>query len=140
MSTIDKALAVVEDIQPLINHLAATQTDSWQLDVVRSADGTRNCFFGHLFQWAVDNASEHAPGTDPEKWANHVWEMFEERWSTTYAIYPVNDGSNPKYPQVHARDRMVAYLEALRDGREMTTMESMDADYQRYLTTEPDAG
>ena len=132
MSTIERAIAVVEDIQPIIDHVADTEIDAWQCDVVRSADGTRNCFFGHLFQWAEDTAIRFAPGVDPETWANRVWEAFEERWVTTYVIYPVNDGTNPCYVQDTARDRIVAFLGALRDGRKMTTIESMDAEYERY--------
>lgn len=129
MLTLERAFDTVEDIQQIIDYLAATSYDDWQLDVVRSADGSKNCFFGHLFQWAENAASEHGASTeDARLWANLVWEAFEERWATTYVIYPINDGSNPRYPQATAKERVIAYLTALRDGEEMTTLEAMEAD------------
>lgn len=125
-----QALETVEDIQPIIDHIVATDTAAWQMGVVRSLDGNRNCFFGHLWQWAKLNTP---PGASSDLWASAVWEAFEERWCTTYRIYPVNDGQNPGYQQTEPRDRVVAFLEALRDGQEPATRESMEADLRSHL-------
>lgn len=136
MYPIERAFALLEDLQVVIDHMAATNAETWQTDVVRSTDGSRNCFFGHLFQWAEDTVGTYAPDLDAQTWANAIWNAFEDRWSTTYAIYPVNDGENDRYQQPLARDRVVAYLEALRDGRELTTEESMERDFQASLAAE----
>ncbi|MFE6967172.1 hypothetical protein ACFVAJ_18810 [Agromyces sp. NPDC057679] len=105
-------------IDDVIDYMEATDAESWCVDVVRTEDGAGNCFFGHLF----------GMGRDQQE-SNLLWEWFEECWSTTYAVYPVNDGKNPEYQQPNPRDRVVAYLRALRDGDELTTPESMERDY-----------
>lgn len=129
LSPRDWAAAQLETLDTVIAYMEATAEDSWNLDTVRSKDGTKNCFFGHLFNMSPDEAR-----------ANALWAMFEDLYSTTYAIYPVNDGSNPRYPQETPRQRILAYLRALQSGDEMTTDQSMAADYQFYLDEEAQKG
>lgn len=117
----------VDDIQPIIDMVEQTDTDAWMLDVVRSKDGKRNCFFGHLYQWGYDRATgDGLSHEDAERWASQLWDAFEDRWTTTYGIYPVNDGTHPRYQQPTAKERVLAYLQALQKGDELTTMQWMD--------------
>ncbi|QOD06126.1 hypothetical protein [Pseudarthrobacter sp. BIM B-2242] len=119
------AAAQLETLDPVIAYMEATAEDSWNLDTVRSKDGSKNCFFGHLFNMAPDD--DHA---------NALWGMFEDLWSTTYRIYPINDGTNPSYPQETPKQRILAYLRALQAGDELTTEQSMEACYQLHLDAE----
>lgn len=125
--TPEGAQEYLSDLSLLRDYMASTPVDSWNQETVRSSDGSKNCFFGHLFQHGEDLVLA-AGGTAEraQKFANWLWEMFEDLWATTYVIYPVNDGTNPKYQQETPRDRCVAYLDALIEKREMTTHESMD--------------
>lgn len=111
-----KKLRQPPPIDAIIAYMEATTEESWLTDVVRSKDQSRNCFFGHLF----------AMGGDDET-ANYWWALFEETYATTYMIFPVNDGSDPGYPQTTPRQRIVAYLRDLRDGKTPTTQDHMRA-------------
>jgi hypothetical protein len=106
----------------IIDYMEATPEASWEVGVVRSKDGTRNCFFGHLFEMAGDDAT-----------GNLWWGYFEDAWATTYMIYPVNDGSNSVYQQPTPKQRILAYLRDLRDGKAETTWQLMEADYQASM-------
>ena len=130
--TLDDIIAMVE----------STDEDAWQVDVVRSGDGNRNCFFGHLHAYGFQRAAgltvdivpqffrDRAPEVGAQDYfASQLWDWFECAWASTYAIYPVNDGTNPRYPQSTPKQRVLAYLRALAAGDEMTTMESMDAEF-----------
>lgn len=105
-------------IDAVIDYMEATAEDSWQTEVVRSKDGTRNCFFGHLFNMGGDDAT-----------GSRYWNYFEDVWATTYMVYPVNDGTDERYPQPTPRQRVLAYLRDLRDGRTMTTLQCMEEDF-----------
>lgn len=122
------ALEAMKDMGPLRAYLGQTPADAWNLNTVRSHDGTKNCFFGHLYNFGAQQILD-AGGTEAEseKYANHLWAAFEESWATSYKIYAINDGENPKYQQATARGRVLAYLDALAAGTEMTTYQSMDA-------------
>lgn len=122
LSPSDWAAAQLVNLDTVIAYMEATDEDAWNLDTVRSKDGTRNCFFGHLFNMSPDEAR-----------ANALWAMFEDLYSTTYRIYPINDGSDPRYPQETPKQRILAYLRALAAGEEMTTEQSMEACYQLHL-------
>jgi hypothetical protein len=104
-----------QDIETIINYLESTTDESWCLDVVKTKEG-RNCFFGHIFDFG----------------GGELWDWFENRWATTYMIYPVNDGGHPNYKQPTAKERIIAYLKDLRDGKELTTYEVMDRDYNEF--------
>lgn len=129
------AQPALQDLTALIDYLIDTEPDDWNLDVVRSADGDQNCFFGHLFNWAELIAADYGFDTDEQTrtgWCNAVWECFEEMWSTTYVIYPINDGSHPRYQQHSAQARVITYLQALQNKDELTTYESMEAEAALY--------
>lgn len=71
-----------------------------------------------------------------EVFANSVWDVFESCWSTTYVVYPVNDGANPHYQQPTPKKRNIAYLRALAAGEEDTTMVGMQKEYEAILAFE----
>jgi hypothetical protein len=105
-----------EFFSEFIPYLEATTPEQWCEKVVRSKDSAANCLFGHLFNFA---------GPD-ENFANFLWDWFESRIATTYMVYPVNDGTNPRYPQATARERCIAYMKDLQSGTEETTEALMD--------------
>lgn len=104
----------------IIAYMEATPDESWTTDVVRTKDG-KNCFYGHL----------HAlGGGDNQHGGSQLWDYFEECYATTYMLYPVNDGENPKYPQASAKHRVIVYLKDLELGKEKTTHQLMAEDEQ----------
>jgi hypothetical protein len=115
----------LENLDAIIAHMEATTEDSWQVDTVRSKDGSTNCFFGHLFAMAPDD--EHG---------SELWHGFENLWGSTYVVYPINDGTNPRYPQTTPKQRILAYLRDLRDGKAKTVPQMMEEDYQFWLAGE----
>ncbi|MET4144196.1 hypothetical protein [Arthrobacter sp. UYCo732] len=116
-------------LDPVIAYMEATAEDAWQVDTVRSADGTTNCFFGHLFNMG---------GTDAR--GNALWERFEGAWASTYRIYPINDGENPDYPHPTPKQRVLAFLGDLNAGAVLTTPQQMEEDYAYYLAQEQEMG
>lgn len=115
----------LQTLDGVISYMETTPEDAWQVNTVRSEDGSTNCFFGHLFNMGANDAEGSA-----------LWDAFESTWATTYRLYPVNDGKNPSYPQATPRQRVLAFLRDLRDGKAMTTEQSMEACYQDYLAEE----
>jgi hypothetical protein len=107
-------------IDVVIEYMESTSEASWCEKVVRTKEGG-NCFFGHLF----------AMGKDEEE-SNLLWNWFEECYSTTYMIYPINDGEHPNYQESTPKQRVLSYLKNLRDKKEMTTYESMDYEMAEY--------
>lgn len=95
----------------IIEYVKATREDEWCTDVVRNSDGA-NCLFGHISKM---------DGTDMAY--GEAWDWFEEAWGTTYYIYPINDGTNPNYPQPTPKQRITAYLERLLSGEEQCMAE-----------------
>jgi hypothetical protein len=122
LSPLSWAAAQLATLDTVIAYIESTAEEDWNVDTVRSKDGTKNCFFGHLFNMTPD-----------EDRANALWGMFEDLWSTTYRIYPINDGTNPRYPQETPKQRILAYLRALQTGDEKTTEQSMEECYQLSL-------
>lgn len=110
----------------LISYLEGTTADQWCVDVVRTdnSPSAQNCVFGHIFNWGV------ARGDGSDLAGSRAWDWFEGAWSTTYAVYPVNDGTNADYPQPTARERAIAYLRDLHSGEVPSTMESMEWEFQ----------
>jgi len=47
-------------------------------------------------------------------------------------IYPVNDGENRAYPQGTPKERCIAYLKDLRDGKARTTQQIFDEEDARW--------
>lgn len=100
-------------LDEMITLVKSTEDNAWCTDVVRSQDGKRNCFFGHLFDYYEKKGGE--------KLANRMWDKFENIWATTYMVYAVNDGDNPGYQQSTPKQRILAFLENLRNGIEDST-------------------
>ena len=98
-----------EIIDCIINYLELTTEDSWCLDVVKTTDG-KNCLFGHLFDFG----------------GSKLMDWFECICATTYMVYPVNDGTHPNYKQPTAKQRCIAYLQDLMNGKEKTTYQLME--------------
>lgn len=120
----------------LIAQLELTDPDSWQTEVVRRTSATgveTNCFFGHVYNIGGGDTPAPDGRNSTGSW---LWNWVEERWATTFRVYPINDGRDPSYPQATAKDRMIAFLRALRAGEELSTAESMEADYQYFLAQE----
>lgn len=124
----ERAEEYLTTLDDLIERLRSTEEQDWQTQTCRSDDGRRNCLLGQLFRIGEEAGDED--------YSNALVEVFEDRWSTSFQYFPINDGTNPRYPQDSARDRVVAFLEALRDARELRTFDSMDLDYARSLTAE----
>lgn len=113
----------LSDLQPFIQYLQDTREDEWAVDVVRTKDG-KNCLFGHLINWYY--------GEDYEGSISLVWDLFEEMWMTTYVIYDINDGKNPKYPQPTPKQRVLAYMKNLWLGLEVDTQTGMALETKKY--------
>lgn len=107
-------------IEAVIEYMEATTEESWCTKVVRTEQGG-NCFFGHLF----------AMGKDQEE-SNLLWDWFENCYSTTYMIYPINDGEHSGYQQPTPKQRVIAYLKNLRDKVEKTAYESIEEEMEYY--------
>lgn len=52
-------------------------SEVWELDIVRSKDGNRNCFFRRLFAWPDRTADNYGQGAYSEAWANDIWSALE---------------------------------------------------------------
>lgn len=99
-------------IDEIIDYMSKTDESEWCTNVVRSEN--KNCFFWHLHKMCKD---------DDE--ATFNWDMFEEQWATTYMIYPVNDGENPKYQQSTPKQRVISYLKDLKSWNTKTSNQLM---------------
>lgn len=111
----------LQNLDSVIAYMESTDEAAWRVEAVRSADGTTNCFFGHLF----------AMGGEDRR-GSQLWGLFEEIWATTYMIYPVNDGRNPDYSQATPKQRVLAYLRDLRDGKAKSTSVLIAEDMARF--------
>ena len=110
------------DIQTLIDYLENTPEDSWRIDTVRSKDGKTNCVMGHIFNFGGGDGNIDEYGTNG---GTRAWDFFENVWATTYMIYKINDKISEEYPQETPKQRILAYLKNLRDGKEKTTQDYM---------------
>lgn len=99
------AANALADLPSFIQYCNETDESEWQIDTVRNVGNTKNCLFGHLVNWYY--------GKDYDGNVSPIWDMFEEIWSTTFYVYDVNDGKNPKYQQSTPKQRCVAYLKDL---------------------------
>ena len=94
------------------SHLEKTKDEDWCLDVVRSKDQNKNCFFGHVFNIGKNDKE----GSD---W----WHWTEAVIGTTYMVYPINDGTDKRYPQSTPRKRMIAHIDDILSGKEKSGLE-----------------
>lgn len=115
-------------LEDLITYLEATPEDSWLIGECRSKDETQHCLISHIYNFAggdeVDEVYVKPNGKSVSitKGSNAI-DFFEERWATTFMFYKVNDGKHPNYPQATAKERCIAYLKNLRDGKEKSTLD-----------------
>lgn len=119
-------------IQDLIDYLEKTNEDDWIVDRVRkSAEEKKGCVMSHIFDFGGGDERDESGFTK----GGNAWDFFEEVFATTYMIYPVNDGENKKYQQKTAKERCIAYIKDLRDGKEKTTQDYLKEDELRFNPT-----
>jgi len=104
-----------DNLNQVIKFCDATSEGEWCTDVVRTKDTSKNCLFGHIFNMG-----------DDQKESNQWWNWFEENVASTYMVYPVNDGTNPKYPQSTPKQRCIAYMRDLLNGKEKTCHQHLE--------------
>lgn len=106
----------------VIAYLDGTDPNTWWAGpTFRSPCGTRHCVLSHV----------------EARWGMTAFDEFESTYATSYRIGSfVNDKPTDAYPQTHPKDRVLAFLRAMLVGDEMTTMESMEAEYEAYLAAE----
>lgn len=107
-------------LDSIIEYLEKTKEEYWYTDYCRSQCGTKNCLLGHLFEYG---------GGERGQGSNFV-DFFEEQYATSYMFFPVNDGKNPLYQQKTPKQRILAYLRDLRDGKQKKTYELL-ASYEK---------
>jgi hypothetical protein len=115
------------DLESFIVYCENTTPDQWYLHRVRNKGNTKNCLYGHLINWYY--------GKDWSGNVSPMWDAFEEV-GTSFYVYPINDGTNPKYPQKTARERCIAYLKNIRSGEELWTEAAMEKELALIGTDE----
>jgi len=114
-----------EDIlKEFISYCETTNDNEWGTKVVRNKANTKNCMFGHLFNFGSNKGGE--------KLANVYWDFFEGSIATTYMVYRVNDGQHTGYQQTTPKERCIAYLKNLENGSEKTVIKQMEEDCLNY--------
>lgn len=113
------------ELAEIIDYLEGTAEDEWLTDRCRSQDGTQNCVMGHIFNW----------GGGEKGHGSVAWDQFEERYATTFMIFPVNDGKDERYQQPTPKQRVLAYLRDMAEGRTPTTRD-LAAEYEREWESE----
>lgn len=94
-------------------YLSSTDEASWWAGpTFRSPDGTQHCALAHI----------------EARWGVATMEWFEERWSTSYVIGAVNDGTHPGYPQATPKARCLWFLADLAAGRQRATTDPLEAE------------
>jgi len=107
--------------------------------VVRRTDAAgvpTNCFFRARLQ----HRRRRNPDSDGRvNTGTRLWNWVEGRWCTTCRAWPINDGTDPRYQQAAAKGPGHRVPErALLAGPELSTEESMEADYRRCLAQQAD--
>lgn len=110
----------LQDLPGFIQYLIDTREDEWAVDVVRTKGGEKNCLFGHLVNWVY--------GKDYEGSVTRAWDIFEEMWSSTWEIYPINDGQDPRYKQATPKQRCIAFMKDLWLAQAVPTWRAMEID------------
>jgi hypothetical protein len=107
----------LELLDEVIEMIRGTYDDTWwEGPTFRSPCGTKHCVLSHI--------AEHM-GMD-------AMERFEDTWSTSYRIgADVNDQQSERYPQLHPKERVLAFLDNLRTGVEDDVQTSMWKSYMQ---------
>lgn len=105
------------NLDDFIAYCESTPEESWTCDVVRTKTN-QNCLFGHLVDWFY--------GPEYTGVISGAWDYFEEMWASTFMVYPINDGTNPKYPQASPKARSIAFLKDMAEGRVETSAQYWD--------------
>lgn len=113
------------EINDLISYLEKTKETDWIVDRVRMPDG-KGCVMSHIFDFGGGDNRDSKGFTK----GSIAWDFFEEVWATTYMIYPVNDGTDPRYKQSTPKQRVIAYLKDLAIGKEKNTRDHWN-DYSK---------
>lgn len=100
-----KAAKALNDLSSFIQYCQDTKENEWVIDVVRTKGNEKNCLFGHLVNWYY--------GKNYEGNISPIWDMFEEIWTSTFVVYPINDGKDLRYQQSTPKQRCIAYLKDL---------------------------
>lgn len=106
-------------LDELLVYLENTSDESWLVDKCRSKDHQQHCVISHIFNFGGGDELDSKGNTK----GGYAVAMFEEVYATTFMIYPVNDGKDPRYQQSTPKARCIAYIQALRDGKEKTTLD-----------------
>lgn len=117
-----KSLSLIENkvefLNGFIQYLNKTDADNWCTDICRDPKG-RNCLIGHL----VDYMEFPDHGIK----MNNLIDVFEYEIASTYAVFAVNDKRNDNYQQPTIKERCIAFMENIMNGKEKTTKEWMDS-------------
>lgn len=117
-------------LQELIDYLKKTPEEDWITNVCRR--GNRNCLMGHIFEFGGGETKSEGEQRNNGSFACDFFEAF---YATTYMFYPVNDGLHPRYKQKSAKERCIAYLENMRDGKEKTSIQLFE-EYDKIMSNE----
>lgn len=104
-----------------IPYLEATREEDWVQDVVRR--GGQNCLMGHFINFCEHDLDDNVAPS---------WDWFEQMVATPYMVYPVNDGTDPDYPQGSARERCIAFMKDILSGTKPNTLRAMQEDYEEW--------
>lgn len=122
-NTFERAInALSTRLGEFISYCEATRPEDWYLHKVRNHSNTKNCLYGHLINWYYGKG--YTGNVQP------MWDAFEEVGSTFY-VYPINDGTNPNYPQPTARERCIQYLKNVLSGEELWTAAAIERDFAK---------
>ena len=106
-------------INDFIKYLEETQNSEWLLDKCADTPQLKKCcVVGHFFKFADI--------TKNQRNANKLWDNFSYDFANEYMLYPVNDGKDKDYQQAAPKQRCIAYLRDLRDGKAKTTKDFME--------------
>jgi len=122
MSYFTKKEEELLDLNNIISYLQNTTPEDWCVGRVRTKGNKQNCLLGHL----------HNYGGGDEGHGGFICDMFEEFYATTYMFYSINDGEHSDYPQKTSKDRIIAYIKDLRDGKQMTTGQMFEEEMKEY--------
>jgi len=113
-------------INNFLTYLEKTQDSEWLMEkCADTPELNKCCIVGHFFKFTDI--------TNNQKNANKLWDNFSWDFANEFMFYPVNDGKDKNYQQPTPKQRCIAYLEDLRDGKAETTAEGMEREHKLWL-------